>query len=98
MAGSSERKYVNDARTVVGYGDTKDLAFNDLLEKLKAHESEIRCARLNEGEVRRPFLFPPAGVNFRIFWRKSTGTIRWKCLWGPGVLEFECACALESED
>jgi hypothetical protein len=43
MAPSSETKYVDDARTVVGYGDTKDLALNDLLEKLKAHESEIRC-------------------------------------------------------
>jgi hypothetical protein len=98
MARSSERQYVNDARTVVGYGDTKDLAFNDLLEKLKAHESEIRCACSNEGEVCRPFLFPPAGVNFRIYWRKSTGKIRWKCLWGPGALEFECACAVESEN
>ena len=55
MASSSERKYVNDARTVVGYGDTKDLALNDLLEKLKAHESEIRCACSNEGEVCRTF-------------------------------------------
>jgi hypothetical protein len=98
MARSSERQYVNDARTLVGYGDTKDLAFNDLLEKLKAHESEIRCVCSNEGEVCRPFLFLPAGVNFRIYWRGSTGEIRWKCLWGPGVLEFECACALEAEN
>lgn len=98
MARSSERQYVNDARAVVGYGDTKDLAYNDLLEKLKAHEGEIRCARSNEGEVLRPFLFPPAGVNFRIYWRKSTGKIRWQCLWGPGVLEFECACAPECEN
>ena len=98
MASSSERQYVNDARAVVGYGDTKDLAFNDLLEKLKTHESEITCARSNEGEVCRPFLLPPAGVNFRIYWQKSTGKIRWKCLWGPGVLEFECARALESEN
>jgi hypothetical protein len=98
MANSSETKYVNDARTVVGYGDTKDSALNDLLEKLKAHESEIRCACSSEGEVSRPFLLPPAGVKFRIYWRKSTGKIRWKCLWGPGVLEFECASALESEN
>ena len=97
MARSSETKYVNDARALVGYGDTKDLALNDLLEKLKAHGSEIRCAGSNEGEVCRPFLLPPAGVKFHIYWRESTGKVRWKCLWGPGVLEFECAAALESD-
>jgi hypothetical protein len=100
MATSPEIKYVNDARTVIGYGDTKDLAFNNLLEKLKIHESEIGCIGTcpNEGEVCRPFLVPPAGIKFRVYWRKSTGKIRWKCLWGPGALEFECACADKSED
>ena len=98
MASSSEIKYVDDARAVVGYGDTKDLAFNDLLDKLKVHESEIRCTCSNEGEACRAFLFPPAGVKFRIYWRESTGKIRWKCVWGPGVLEFECAPTLGSEN
>jgi hypothetical protein len=100
MASSSETKYVNDVRTLVGYGDTQDLALNDLLEKLRAHESEIRCtgACSNEGEVCRPFLVPPAAVKFLVYWRKETGKIRWKCLWGPGLLEFECACTAESEN
>jgi hypothetical protein len=67
MARASETKYVNDARTLVGYGDTKDLALNDLLEKLKAHGSEIRCACSNEGEVCRPLLLsPPASSSASI--------------------------------
>jgi hypothetical protein len=98
MAGSSETKYVNDARTVVGYGDTKDLALNDLLEKLRAHENGIGGVRSDEGEYRRPILLPPAGMKFRIYWRTSTGKLRWQCSWGPGVLEFECARVLEEEN
>jgi hypothetical protein len=100
MASSSEVKYINHEGTVVGYGDTKDLAFNDLLEKLRVHESKLKCsdACASEGEVCRPFLNPPDLVNFRVYWRKSSGKIRWKCLWGPGLLEFECACGDRSED
>jgi len=44
MASSSEVKYINHEGTVVGYGDTKDLAFNDLLEKLRVHESKLKCS------------------------------------------------------
>ena len=44
MASSSEVKFINHERSVVGYGDTKDLAFNDLLEKLRVHESKVECA------------------------------------------------------
>jgi hypothetical protein len=100
MASSSEVTYINHEKTVAGYGDTKDLAFNDLLEKLRVHESKLKCsdACASEGEVCRPFLNPPDLVNFRVYWRKSTGKIRWKCLWGPGLLEFECGCGDRSED
>jgi hypothetical protein len=98
MARSSDRQHVNDARTVVGYGDTKDLAFNDLLEKLKAHESEIRCARSGEGEACRPFLSPPTGVIFPHLLAKEHRQDSLALLWGPGVLEFECACAPETEN
>ena len=100
MASSSEVTFINHERTVVGYGDTKDLAFNDLLEKLRVHESKLKCtdASSREGELCRPFLIPPDLVKFRVYWRKSTGKIRWKCLWGPGLLEFECACGDRSED
>ena len=100
MAECSGTKFINDTRTLAGYGDTKDLAFNDLLEKLKAHENEVKCASVCASviEVCRPFLNPPDAVNFRVYWRKSTGKIRWKCMWGPGLLEFECAYGLKSED
>ena len=100
MAKCSGTKFINDIRTLTGYGDTKDLAFNNLLEQLKARESDVIC----EGECSsalelcRPFLNPPDAVKFRVYWRKSTGKIRWKCVWGPGVLEFECACAAKPED
>ena len=39
MASSSEVTYINHDRMVVGYGDTKDLAFNDLLERLSMKAS-----------------------------------------------------------
>ena len=98
MARPSETQYINYERAVVGYGDTQDLALNDLLEQLQPHEGEIGCAS-SEGEASRPLLLlPPAALTFRIFWRKSTGKIRWKCLWGPGVLEFERARTFESDD
>lgn|GEM_PF-6953588 len=89
MAGSSDTQYINCERTVVGYGDTQDLALNDLLEQLQPPESELGSASS---------MLPPAALKFRIFWPKSTGKIRWKCLWGPGVLEFERARTLESDD
>lgn len=92
--------FVDDTRTFIGYGDTRDLAFNDLLEKLKAHERGVKCnGTCSSGdELCRPFLNPPDAVKFRAYWRKSTGKIRWKCMWGPGLLEFECACSPKSED
>jgi hypothetical protein len=100
MSRSSEVTYINHEKTVAGYGDTKDLAFNDLLEKLRVHESKLQCtgACASEDEVCRPFLNPPDLVTFRVYWRKSTGQIRWKCLWGPGLLEFQCACGDRCED
>ena len=100
MAKCSGIKYIDDIRTLVGYGDTKDLALNELLNKLKAHEHDIKCtgACSNQDEVCRPFLNPPDVVKFRMYWRKRTGRIRWKCMWGPGVLEFECGCCVETED
>ena len=84
MASSSEVKYINHEGTVVGYGDTKDLAFNDLLEKLRVHESKLKCsdACASEDEVCRPFLNPPDLVHFRVYWRKSTGKIRLEVLVG----------------
>jgi hypothetical protein len=91
-------KYIEDKGTFTGYGDTKDLAFNDLLEKLKIHEQDIECSGTCSSNLCRPFLNPPAAVKFRVYWRRSTGKIRWKCEWGPGLLEFECACGVESED
>ena len=33
MSKCSGTKFINDTRMLVGYGNTKDLAFNDLLEK-----------------------------------------------------------------
>lgn len=37
--------------------------------------------------------------HFRIYWRASTGKVRWKCLWSLGALEFEYARAVpESEN
>jgi hypothetical protein len=92
-------KYVNDTRTLAGYGDSRDSALNDLLEKLKAH-SDVKCTGScpNELEICRPFLNPPDVIKFRVYWRKSTGKIRWKCVWGPGLLEFECACGMKTED
>ena len=100
MAECSGTKLINDTRTIAGYGDTKDLAFNDLLEKLKVHENDVKCtgACSSEVEVCRPFLNPPDNVKFRVYWQKSSGKIRWKCVWGPGLLEFECACSVKSED
>jgi hypothetical protein len=100
MADCGGTKLVNDTRTLAGYGDTRDLAFNDLLEKLKVHESAVQCAGAcsNGVEICRPFLNPPDAVKFRVYWRRSSGQIRWKCVWGPGLLEFECACGDKSED
>ena len=100
MTKCSGSKLINDTRTLVGYGDTRDLALNQLLEKLKAHENDVKCtgACLAAGEICRPFLNPPDILRFRMYWRKSTGKIRWKCMWGPGVLEFECGCCIDSED
>jgi hypothetical protein len=95
------RTFVNDGRALTGYGDTRDQAFNDLLEKLKTHEKVIECegACLSGNEICRPFLNPPDyAVKFRVYWRKSNGQIRWKCEWGPGMLEFECTCSPKSED
>ena len=90
MASSSEVKYINHEGIVVGYGDTKDLAFNDLLEKLRVHESRVNCtdACASEGEVCRPFLNPPDLVNFRVYWRKSTGKIRLEVLVGTRATGF----------
>jgi hypothetical protein len=95
MAECSGTNYINDTRTLTGYGDTKDLAFNDLLEQVKVHESDVKCTGTcpSGGEVCRPFLNPPDTIKFRVFWQKSSGKIRWKCTWGPGLLEFECACS-----
>ena len=61
MASFSEVTFINHEKAVVGYGDTKDLAFNDLLEKLRVHESKLKCtdARASEDEVCQPFLNPP---------------------------------------
>ena len=98
MASPSERKYVNDSRAVVGYGDTQDLALNDLLDKLRTHERDIACDCPHKGEGCRPFLLPPAPLSFRIYWRTSDGKIRWKCSWGPGALEFECDRVRETEN
>jgi hypothetical protein len=100
MAKCSGIKYIDDTRTLAGYGDTKDLALNELLNKLKAHENDVKCTGPcpNGDEACRPFLNPPDAVKFRMYWRKSTREIRWKCMWGPGILEFECGCCVESED
>jgi hypothetical protein len=100
MTKCSGTKFIDDTRTLAGYGDTKDLAVNDLLEKLKAHERDVECTGVcsNASEICRPFLNPPDAVKYRVYWRKSTGKIRWKCIWGPGLLEFECACGDKSED
>jgi hypothetical protein len=100
MGKCSGIKYIDDTRTLVGYGDTKDSALNEMLDKLKVHEDDVKCAGAcsSGDEVCRPFLNPPDVVKFRMYWRKSTGKIRWKCMWGPGVLEFECGCCVRSED
>jgi hypothetical protein len=100
MANDSKVTFIDHERPEAGYGDTKDLAFNDLLEKLRTHERKVECTGVcsSEGEVYRPFLVPPDAVKFRVYWRKSNGKIRWKCWWGPGLLEFECACNMKSED
>jgi hypothetical protein len=100
MAKCCGTQYINETRTLTGYGDTRELAFNDLLEKVRAHEDDIKCtgACSSGVEVCRPFLNPPDAVKFRVYWRKSTGKIRWKCIWGPGLLEFECACGVKCED
>ena len=68
---TSEVTFINHERTVVGYGDTKDLAFNDLLEKLSVHESQLKCTDAccsREGEPFRPFLIPPDLVKFHVYW------------------------------
>lgn len=100
MPKCSGTQYINDTRTLAGYGDTKDLALNDLLENIKAHVNDVICTGTcsNAAEVCRPFLNPPDTVKFRAYWRKSTGRIRWQCVWGPGLLEFECACGAKAED
>jgi hypothetical protein len=100
MARSSGTTMINDTRSLFGYGDTRELAHNDLLDKLKAHEEDIKCGGTcsNAKEVCRPFLNPPDSVKFRVYWRRSTGKIRWKCMWGPGLLEFECGCRAKSDD
>jgi len=57
MAKCSGIKYVDDTRALVGYGDTKDFALNELLNKLKTHENAVKCTGScsNGDEVCRPF-------------------------------------------
>jgi hypothetical protein len=98
MAECSGAEFINCTRTIAGYGDTRDLALNALLEKLKGHENDVKCSGKCSNGVCRAFLNPPDTVKYRVYWRKSTGRIRWKCTWGPGLLEFECGCGVESED
>lgn len=43
MTKCSGTKFIDGTRTLAGYGDTKDLAVDDLLEKLKAHERDVKC-------------------------------------------------------
>jgi hypothetical protein len=89
----SGTKYINVQRVLVGFGETRDFAFNALLEKLEAFEFEIECV-----EACRSWLNPPDNVKFRVYRQNNSGKIRWKCFWGPGVLEFECAPIGEFED
>ena len=86
MTKSSETKHVDIQKVLIGFGDTRDLAFNELLQKLRLSELEIGCSG-----ACRPLLNPPDNVKFRVYWQNSSGKIRWRCSWGPGVLEFECA-------
>ncbi len=88
-----ETKYMNVQQPVVGFGDTRDFAFNNLLEKLKLCELEIGCE-----DACRPLLNPPDNIKFRVCWQNSDGKIGWKCFWGPGILEFECAPVREFGD
>lgn len=100
MQDCSGIQYINDKRSLTGYGDTKDSALNDLLEKFKNYQNQVKCSGTcpRAGEICRPFLNPPDAVKFRVYWPNGSGKIRWKCVWGPGVVEFECACGASSDD
>jgi hypothetical protein len=93
MKACYKTKFIDVQKNLVGVGDTKDLAFNELLEKCKLFELDTGC-----GDACRPLLNPPDNVKFRVYCQKDGGKIRWKCFWGPGLLEFECAPIGELED
>jgi hypothetical protein len=93
MKKSLETKYVDIQKSVTGFGETRDIAFNELLRKLRLSELKIGCA----GGY-RPLLNPPDNIKFRVYSQNSSDKVRWKCSWGPGVLEFECAPREEFDD
>jgi hypothetical protein len=41
MTTSYETKFIDVQEALLGFGDTRDLAFNDLLEKLRLFELDI---------------------------------------------------------
>lgn len=53
MAKCSGIKYVDDTRALVGYGDTKDFALNELLNKLE--RCQMYRIMFDGDEVCRPF-------------------------------------------
>ena len=93
MSACYEIKFIDVHEVLVGVGDTKDLAFNELLEKLRLSELDIGCE-----DACRPLLNPPDNVKFRVYCQNGGSKIRWKCFWGPGLLEFECVPIGEFED
>jgi len=68
MARSSERQYVNDERTLVGNGNTQDLALNEKLQSARKQDQ----MRLLEREHRKDSLGALVGV--LAFWNSSAGT------------------------
>jgi hypothetical protein len=44
MTMCSHTKYINVRRALMGFGDSKDLAFNELLENIGVRHLEIGCA------------------------------------------------------
>jgi hypothetical protein len=93
MTKPPEIKYIEVPEALVGYGATRDLALNELLQKLRLTQLDLGCG--NEG---RPQLNPPDNIKFRAYWQNGDNIIRWKCFWGPGVLEIECAPTEDFED